>query len=226
DITSHTEAFRRPIPTSDSYPISEMQREEQERHLLLQDITSHAEAFRRPIPTSDTYPISEMQQSHPTKGVLPAIYPEKVVQGSLITNIFPNAHLANIAGVIRSLRTGDDMRHTSGLGFFDSIRHLATSERSAPSQKNPTFLHKKEFIRHLNQTLPKSAGADRYNIHVYSSAPPQISTERSNPDTLWQHTYENSPIFGPPLPEWRSHIDDVTVLGNSTETVFGSNESG
>ncbi|CAG8613989.1 9451_t:CDS:2 [Diversispora eburnea] len=180
DITSHTEAFRRPIPTSDSYPISEMQHEEQERHLLLQDITSHTGIFQRPILTSDSYPISEMQreeqerylllqditshtrtfrrpilpddleffywqqqeeqnrdvvsssqESHLTKGVLSAIYLEKVVQGSLITNTFPNAHLANIT-----------------------------------------------------RTLPKSAGADRYNIHVYSSAPPQISTERSNPDTL------------------------------------------
>ncbi|CAG8643550.1 10385_t:CDS:2, partial [Diversispora eburnea] len=162
-------------PSSDPYLISEIQREEQQRHLSLQDITSYAETFWRPIFASDPYPVNGM--------VLPAIYPEKTIQNSLITDTFSNAHLANITRVIRSLRSGNDMRHTSGL-------------------------------------------ADQYNIHVYSSAPPQISTERSNPDTLWQHTYENLPISGPPLPEWRSHTDDTMALGNSTETVFGSNASG
>ncbi|CAG8624583.1 5567_t:CDS:2, partial [Diversispora eburnea] len=151
------------------YPVNEMQCEEQERYLILQDITSYTGTFRRPILTSDSYSMDEIQYQnqnfvpssqklHPAKGVLSVIYSEKAVQGSLVSNAFPNAHLANIAGVIRSLQTGDDMRHTSGL-------------------------------------------ADQYNIHVYSSAPPQISTERSNPDTLWQYTYENSPISRPPLPE-------------------------
>ncbi|CAG8818091.1 10916_t:CDS:2, partial [Dentiscutata erythropus] len=164
DLTSHAETFWRPILTSDPYSISEMQREEQERHLSLQDITSHTGIFRRPI-----------------LPILPVVYSEKVVQSSLVSNAFPNAHLANIVGIIRSLRTGDDMRHTSGLDFFDSIRHLFTSERSVPL---------------------------------------------SNPDTLWQHTYENLLIFGPPLLEWRSHTDDAMALGNSTETVFRSNASG
>ncbi|CAG8615261.1 7287_t:CDS:2, partial [Diversispora eburnea] len=222
DLTSHAETFQRPILASDLYPMNEMQREEQERHLTLQDKTSHIGTFWKPIFTSDLYSISEMQReeqerhlslqditshsgtfrgpilptdleflyrqqqeeqnrdvntslqkSYLTKGMLPAIYPEKAIQDSLITDTFSNAHLANIA-----------------------------------------------------ETLPKSAGADQYNIHVYSSAPPQISTERSNPDTLWQHTYENSPISGSSLPEWRSHTDDTMALGNSTETVFRSNVSG
>ncbi|CAG8658449.1 2779_t:CDS:2, partial [Diversispora eburnea] len=185
-LTSHAETFRRPILTSDTYPISEMQCEEQERHLLLQDVTSHTGTFQKLILPNDLEFLywqqqeeqnrdvtSSSQESHLTKGVLPAIYPEKAVQDSLITNTFPNAHLTNVTRTIRSLRTGDDMRHTSGLGFFDSIRHLAISERSAPSQKNPTFSHKQEFIRHLNQVLPKSAGADNFNIHVYSFAPPR-----------------------------------------------------
>ncbi|CAG8777895.1 18143_t:CDS:1 [Dentiscutata erythropus] len=37
------------IPSSDPYPISEIQCEEQQRHLSLQGLTSHAEIFRRPI---------------------------------------------------------------------------------------------------------------------------------------------------------------------------------
>ncbi|CAG8637597.1 6500_t:CDS:2 [Diversispora eburnea] len=148
--------YTTPILTSDIYPISKMQLEEQERHLLLQD----QEEQNRDVASSS-------QELHLTKGVLPAIYPEKIVQD-----------------------------------FFDSIRHLAISERSAPSQKNSTFSHKQEFIRHLNQVLPKSAGADNFNIHVYSSAPPRVSTERSNPDILWQNTYENSSIARLLLPEW------------------------
>ncbi|CAG8564646.1 4238_t:CDS:2 [Diversispora eburnea] len=164
DITSHTETFRRPILTSNPYSMDEMQRENQERNLPLQDVTFNTGIFRRPI----------------LPRVLPAIYSEKAVQGSLVSNVFPNTHLANIAGVIRSLRT----------------------ERSAPLQKNSTPFHKEEFIQHLNQVLPKSAEADKLNIYVYSSASPQVSTERLNSDNLWQHTYENSPILRLPLPKW------------------------
>ncbi|CAG8635123.1 1681_t:CDS:2, partial [Diversispora eburnea] len=186
DITSHTGAFRRPILTSDPYSMDEMQREDQERNLPLQDVTFNTGIFRRPILPSDLKFLYWQQQEdqnqnfvpssqkpHPAKGILPVIYSEKAVQGSLVSNTFPNAHLTNIA-----------------------------------------------------KTLPKSAGADQYNIHVYSSAPPQILTERSNPDTLWQHTYENSPISGPPLSKWRNHTNDAMALRNSTETVFGSNASG
>jgi hypothetical protein len=50
------------IPSSNPYPISRIQREEQQRHLLLQGLTSHAETFRRPILISDPYPMSEMQR--------------------------------------------------------------------------------------------------------------------------------------------------------------------
>ncbi|CAG8607893.1 3454_t:CDS:2 [Diversispora eburnea] len=185
DITFHTEAFRRPIPTSDSYPISEMQREEQERHLLLQDITSHAKAFRRPIPTSDTYPISEItlrkpilpddleflywqqqeeqnrdiasssQESHLTKGVLPAIYPEKAVQSSLITNTFPNAHLANVVGIIRSLRTGDDIHIDDTTVLGNSAETVFRSNESGVHSTAPTG----------PKTLRAHQESDSMNLH-------------------------------------------------------------
>ncbi|CAG8631549.1 9881_t:CDS:2, partial [Diversispora eburnea] len=113
DITSHTVTFRRPILTSDPYSIDEMQREDQERNLPLQDVTFNTGIFRRPILPSDLEFLYWQQQEdqnrnfvpssqklHPAKGVLPAIYSEKAVQGSLVSNAFPNAHLANIAGHI------------------------------------------------------------------------------------------------------------------------------
>ncbi|CAG8628619.1 6704_t:CDS:2, partial [Diversispora eburnea] len=203
---------RKLIPSSDPYPISEIQCEKQQRHLSLQGLTSLAKTFRRPILTSDTYPISEMQHEEQKRHLLLQDVTSHI--GTLRKPILPDdlefLYWQQQEEQNRDVASSSQESHlTKGVlsAIYPEKRHLATSERSAPSQKNPTFSHKQEFIWHLNQVLPKSAGADNFNIHVYSSAPPQVSTERSNPDIL-------------------CHIGDVTILGNSEETVFGSNASG